>query len=273
MKKITEVTVNKIISLKSKGLKIERIAQCLGISARSVQKHSINFPHPNRRSQKTIPKSADSFSCEKAEILGYLASEGCEYRTVSSYKEFDYRRNKTYRRTKKSAIIEFSNEDVILQKRFIFLMKKVFNYDTKFNKNGSLKILRKQVIKNLNRHMKFGSHYWSVPNSILNSNNSLAKKLFCRAFCDGDGTVEMNKKEVRIDSINGIGLGQLQSLFNDLGVNSRLYHFSSRYRLVIRDIRKFREIVDFLQPEKNRKLRYIINKKGAERGNVTLPIN
>jgi hypothetical protein len=273
MKEITEEIINKIITLKSDGMKIEKIAKELGISARSVQKYSINFPHPNRRSQKTIPELAESFSREKAEILGYLASEGCEYQTTSSYKEFDYRRNNTYQRTKKSTIIEFSNEDVILQKRFIFLMNKVFNYDTKFNKKGSLKILRKKVIRNLSRYMKFGSHYWSVPKDILNSDNSIVKKMFCRAFGDGDGTVEMDKKEVRIDSINGTGIGQLQLLFNDLGVKSKLYHFSSRYRLVIRDIRNFKEFVDFLHPEKNKKLRYIIKKKGAERGNFTAPIN
>jgi intein/homing endonuclease len=271
MKKITEVTVNKIISLKSKGLKIERIAQDLGISARSVQKHSINFPHPNRRSQKTIPESANRLSYEKAEILGYLASEGCEYETECKYVEFDPRRNNTYKRMKKSVIIEFSNKDTTIQKHFQDLMKKVFNYETNFDKKGSLKILRKQVIKNLNIYIIFGSHKWKVPSSILNSKDLMIKRMFCRAFCDGDGTLEMNKKEVRIDSVNGVGLSQLRSLLSDLDVNSKFYKFSSRFRLVINDVKGFKENVDFLHPDKNKRLNCIINKKGAEKGNFTTP--
>jgi len=41
-------------------------------------------------------------------------------------------------------------------------------------------------------------------------------------------------------------------------------------RILFIDI--FKEIVDFLHPGKNQKLRHIIKKKGAEEGNFTLPI-
>lgn len=259
MKNINQSVINKIIALKSKGIKIEDIAKNLGISARSVQKYSVNFPHPNRRSQKPISRFAKLLSYEKVEILGYLASEGCEYETRTTYIEFDPRRNNTYKRKKIATIIEFSNKNLTIQKHFHNLMCKVFNYETNFTKNGSLKILRKQVIKNLKLYMKFGSHNWRVPEVVLKSKDLTIKKMFCRAFCDGDGTIETHKKEIRIDSVNKHGIKQLRKLLSELEVDSKFYEFSSRFRLVIKDVKVFKKNIGFLHPEKDQKLRYIVD--------------
>lgn len=158
-------------------------------------------------------------------------------------------------------MIEFSNTNIKIQKRFKYLMKKVFNYPVKFYKNGNLKINRINVIKNLRSYTRFGSHRWKVPKQILYSKNEKIKSRFCRAFFDGDGTIEAKKKEIRLDSINNVGLKQIRKLLYDLGIKSKFYKFSDRFRLVINDINKFYNKIGFFHPQKEKKLKTIVSSK------------
>lgn len=201
--------------------------------------------------------SARNMSIELSEILGYLASEGSDYDRIDDHLGFDKRRNKAYRRHIKRTIIEFSNTDKALQKHLTELMKNVFGYTPNFSKNGSLKINRVEVVKFLREFSRFGSWRWNVPRQVTTSSNEI-KAAFCRAFADGDGTIEQKKKEIRIDSTNKKGLRNLKRLLSDLKINSLFYDFGSRHRIVVRDLEHFDKIIGFNHPEKKKKVRELL---------------
>jgi len=161
--RITEEIMKKIIDLKKHGLHINEISKKLGISDRSVNKYSKHFPHPNRKSLIKLSKFSKKFSLEKAEILGYLCSEGNDNDFDKRYFIFDNRRGKSYYMRSKKNWINFSNTDKTLQGRFIYLMNLVYNYKLKPYKKGSFYIQRKKVVKDLRKYTSFGSRKWAVP--------------------------------------------------------------------------------------------------------------
>src|SRR3989344_1975763 len=111
---------NKIIKLKRRGLHISDISKELGISDRTVNKYSKNVPHPYRKSLIKLSKFAKKFSLEKAEILGYLCSEGNDNAYFDRGIWFDKRRGKYYRRNDYKESIDFSNMNNVIQNRFIY---------------------------------------------------------------------------------------------------------------------------------------------------------
>lgn len=70
----------------------------------------------------------------------------------------------------------------------------------------------------------------------------------------------MNRKEVRLDSTNKIGLRQIQELLFSIGIYSVFYDFDTRYRITIKDIEKFFKIVCTNHPEKYEKLQRLLDK-------------
>jgi len=247
----------KAIILKKRGIKISSIAKTIRKSERTVNKYTKGIPHPNNIGLKPLPKSANGLSIKKAEILGYLSSEGTDYKTVEKRWEFHKNRNKFYWRSRKRSVIEFSNTNNILLKHFQNLMNFIYGYIPKINKKSMIRINRIKVMKDLRKYSRFGSRRWRVPAEILNSNNKTIKKSFCRAFFDGDGTIELKKKEVRMDSKNSIGLKQLAKLLESLGIKCKFYNFRSRFRIVIKDIDLFYSEIGSLHPEKLKKLKFI----------------
>jgi len=255
--KVTKSLIKKAIYLKSKKMKIEEIAKTLGVSARTVQKYTVNFPHPNRKILIPLPESARSLSKEKAEIIGYLCAEGCDFDTFPLYYEFDYRRNKTYKRLYKKSRVEFSNLNPTLQKRFQNIMFSVYNYKPKIDRIGNMKIYRTNIIKDLRSFTRFGSHKWNVPNAILNSLDNSIKSHFCRGYFDGDGTVDINRKAVVADSVNEIALNKLGDLLKSMGINFKLKNYKTRNRIIISDIKNYYKFISFVHPEKRKKLEKI----------------
>lgn len=250
---------NEAIKLKKFGLKIEEISEKLGISSKTVWRYTRGVPHPkNIHVRKPLPDFAKILSVELSQILGYLAAEGCDYDRIDNHIGFDKRRNKAYKRHIKRTIIEFSNTNQIIQDNFRGLIDKVFGYSPKFSKKGTLRINRVEVVKHLRGYSRFGSKMWSVPKEILDSKDKILKSAFCRAFADGDGTVDIIKKEIRLDSTNKKGLKQIQILLKDLGICSKFYTFESRARITIKDIRSFYNKIGFLHPEKQKRLKKLL---------------
>ena len=249
--------IYKAIQLKKSGLKIALIAKRLGVSERTINRCTKGMPHPNNPKFRNLPKTAGGLNIKKAEILGYLASEGCQYIRVENRWEFHKQRNKRYWRSRKKVIIEFSNTNKLLVKRFQSLMNDVYGYIPKFYYNGNIRIRWKKIIRDLTSYTNFGSHNWIVPKEILESKDNLIKARFCRAFFDGDGTIDLNKKEIRIDSKNIIGLKQLGSLLDDINISYRFHVFSDRSRIVVKSRHQFYSIVGTLHPEKLEKMKNI----------------
>ena len=263
MKKINKKTVRKIIRLKRKGLHIHEISSKLGISDRMVNKYSKNFPHPKRKIIKEIPAKAKKLSKEKSEILGYLCSEGCQHNNPYINNSYDQRRGKTYILIRRTSRILFSNTDKIIQDRFIYLMKKIYDYKLNPDKRGNFYIARKKVVEDLHKYSNFGSHSWSVPKKLFNEKFRKQSIYFIRAFCDGDATIEKKQGEVRIDSTNHRSLKDLSKLIKVVGIPNKCYQFNSRSRIIIKDIEKYLKTVSFIHPNKLKNLK----KLSAERRN------
>ncbi|MDD5651017.1 MAG: LAGLIDADG family homing endonuclease [Candidatus Nanoarchaeia archaeon] len=252
---------NKAIKLKKLSWKIEDIAKELNISSRTVSKYTQTVPHPNNvHAKKPLSNSAKILTIELAEILGYICAEGCDSDYIDNHWGYDKRRGKSYRRSSKRVSITFSNTDEGLKKHFINIFNKVFGYSRHFNKSGNFCINRIEVVKYLRDYSLFGSKRWKVPKQIKNANNKI-KSAFCRAYFDGDGTIETKKKEIRLDSTNENGLKEVKTLLDNLKFNSHFYSFKGRYRIVIREIEGFSKIIGSNHPKKREQMELLIKNK------------
>lgn len=250
---IPEDKIKQIIKLKKQGLHINEISKILCISDRSVNKYSKNFPHPNRISVIQLPNSSKKFSVEKAEILGYLCSEGNDNDFDKKYFIFDNRRNKSYYSRSNKCWINFSNTDKTLQNRFIYLMESVYNYRLRAYKKGSFYIQRKQVVSDLRKYTLFGSRRWWVPRILFLNKYKKHAFRFIRAYLDGDGTIY--RKHIDIDSVNFKSLPELNRLINKFKIKTYYYIYKSRSRILIKDIKRFQKLIGFIHPEKKEKLK------------------
>lgn len=258
-KKIDSDILSKIISLKKKGFRIADISSEFNLSDNTILKYTKHIPHPNRKFFSTLPEGALGLSNEKAEILGYLCSEGSDNNFLDRYNGYDKRRNRYYLRNSLREWINFTNMDKTLQSRFIYLMNYVYDYPLKVYNKGSFCIRRKIVVKDLRDYTIFGSRRWNVPKSLFENNFIEQTKFFIRAYLDGDGTVDIKKKAVIVDSVNLKGLKNVNKLFNKFGIKTKFYVYKSRCRIVSKDVKKYNDIIGFVHPKKNEKMNFILN--------------
>jgi len=255
------------VLLKLRGLQIDRIAKLIGKSERTVNRYTQDIRHPKNIGANPLPRNATGLSKEKAEIIGFLTSEGTHYKQFEDRLEFHKKRNKHYRRTRSRDVIEFSNEDSVLINRFQHLMQAVYGYKPKLRERGKIFIRRTKVIRDLLSYTDFGSRKWKVPEELFNSSDDI-KSSFLRAHYDGDGSVYV--KQVRVYSINERGLSQMRNLMLSLGIETKLYCWKNVNALSLpsRHIPAFQERIGFLHPERKRRLREAAKLIGAGRGNL-----
>jgi len=163
---------------------------------------------------------------EKAEILGLLCAEGSHYKYTSTYKEFFKNRGingKYYQRTKNLELVEFTNLDNGLLQHFRNLMLQVYNYaprPTGVKTSLKIRIVKKDVIKDLVGYTDFGCTKWGVPYEIEKSENNI-KSSFIRGFFDGDGCV--TNHDLRIKSVNNKGIYIFAQLLISLGIKCKVF--------------------------------------------------
>jgi len=174
---------------------------------------------------------------EKAEIIGFLCAEGSYYDYISKYWSYDHRRNKRYFRVTRQEGIEFGNNNILLLNRFLFLLKKCYNYERRVTgvpKAKKVVIKKILVMRDLLSFTEYGYMKWRVPDDILKTKDKEIKIAFLRGFYEGDGIrPDVNKRniitKVRFSSKNLIGLRQVSQLLKDLNIKAYL-HFSSKKR-------------------------------------------
>jgi len=262
-KRISKNKINRLRTLKKKGFHIYQISAKLNISDRTVNKYTIDISHKDRRIPKEIPNKSKKFSKEKSEILGYLCSEGCEYNRILFYSSYDNRRNKKYPRKEKVSKVLFSNTNEVIQQRFIFLMKKVYNYNPKPDKRGNFSISRKRIIEDLHNYCNFGSRDWSVPYQLFDIKFREQAIYFIRAYCDGDATLEKKQRQVRIDSTNHNSLINLSRLLKKIGILNKCYRFKDRSRIIVKDVKTYLSLISFIHPKKLNNLKKLIAPRGG----------
>lgn len=224
-RKVTNEVQKQIIKLKKKGLPITQISKLFNISDRTVLKYSKGIRHPNRKDLIRLSKQSKKFTPEKAEIIGFLCAEGNDNIYNDNSYSFDKRRGKSYLRMDKREWINFSNSDNDIQTRFLFLLDKVYNYPCKVYKKGSVYIKRKEVVKDLWNYTHFGSKKWKIPRILFKKEYKKHATLFLKGFIDGDGTIDVKRKRLIIDSTNSPSLNEMSILIKKLGIKKQILRF------------------------------------------------
>lgn len=167
-------------------------------------------------------------SKEKAEIIGFLCAEGCFYKYVTKYWEYHADRKKSYFRVQKVRVLQFANNNKRLQRRFLFLLKKVYNYALKFygpSNSMRITIKRRKVIDDLIKYSKYNSFVWKIPKEILFGSKKM-KIAFLRGLFDGDGNysiVRKNEIRARIYSVNIKELRKVSKILFSFEIKNIIY--------------------------------------------------
>lgn len=190
-------------------------------------------------------------SLEKAEVIGLLCAEGCHFICSSRYYEYDKRRNKKYLRNHKTERIEFSNTSTPLLKHFKKLMIECYGEspDIKYRKKNldhKIRIIKKELMKDLLLYSDYGHNKWSIHASIFNGSRKI-KSAFIRGVYEGDGTTihwRGKKPYLEFHMSNILGLENMQKILSSLGIKSHIYLSNSK--LFIKgdeDVSKFATII------------------------------
>ena len=198
---------------------------------------------------------------EIARIHAHICGDG----NVNYYKSKRYWKDLINRR--KEYFLEWNVEYTNTSPQFIDEFRKdvfaAFNRKTYYNeRNHKVKIhCAKHIIQKLEVDRK-NSYTWFVPSFILQSQKRI-KTNWLRAFFDDEATVCKDKKRIRVKSMNHFGLQQVARLLGDIGIKTKITGQScdrSWYLNVYRDdIEKYQKLVNFLHPEKNKKLEASVN--------------
>jgi len=258
-KEISSNLIRDIIFLKRKGMKISEISKKYNLNDRTILRYTKGIVHPNKN-LFVLDEKFKKFSDLKAEILGFLSAEGCEVKYTTNYQYKDKRRPKAYIYTSSFHRIIFTNKDPYLINRFIFLMKKVYNYNAKVRSNGNIEINVKDIRDDLLKYSNFGSRRWSVPKIVFDGNLNI-KKSWIRAYGDGDGSVEIPRKRIFFKSVNLKGLKQVQILLKSLDINSYIRGpYANAYILITKEIKKYAKIIGFIHKKRLEKLNFLTKK-------------
>ena len=158
--------------------------------------------------------------------------------------------------------IGLRNQNIILLKDFQEKMKQEFKINPIITKDGRCKIQNKELYYTLTKDFSYYSSNWRLPN--INKENL---KYWLRTFFDCEAWVLVEKaknRHIGLDSINKIGIYQIQQTLKRFNINSKLKKLNKRniFRLLIygkENLIKFRKEINFLHPIKREKLNQAVN--------------
>jgi len=189
-------------------------------------------------------------------LHGYVASDGGIY----SMKVKDMHGKKI--RIRRRLRTKFFNKNDVLINDFldtfniIYPNIKSIRY---YKKRIEIEIRNHTVSKEILSLGKVWSRNWEIPKNITNNQ----KRLWVRAFADGEGTVynKNHNRYVAIDSINLNGLKEISTILQEWNIIHKIYGVKwnnyQSYRLRIyrkENLIKFNKLIGFTHPEKQQKL-------------------
>ncbi|MBI2543034.1 MAG: hypothetical protein HYW24_02515 [Candidatus Aenigmarchaeota archaeon] len=123
----------------------------------------------------------------------------------------------------------------------------------------------KLAFDDMQKYGPFYSENWRVPVRIKESSREI-KIEFLRIFAEDEGSILIGDREVRIYSINEVGLGQLAELLKEFGIETKMkigYGLKRNvFGLIIRgkeNLTKFRDTIGFESETKKKKLNDLIS--------------
>lgn len=191
-----------------------------------------------------------------AKLHGYVASDGGIY--TWKCKDIHGKRLRIRRRLR----TKFFNKEKALIEDFIKSVKKVYPWLKSmkyYEKRIEVEIRNDTVAKEILALGKVWSSNWEFPKDL----NNRQKRIWIKAFVDGEGTVnnENYNRYVAVSSINLDGLKDISRTLKELGISSKIYTIRYKsytsYRLKIsrkENLVKFNKLIRFNHPLKQRKL-------------------
>jgi intein/homing endonuclease len=163
----------------------------------------------------------------KARIHGFLCGDG----SVSWRKEKC--QNKIH------CEIRFYPDDISMVSAYLSAFKIIYNKKptvTQRKNHFCVYLNSMTVVKDLRIDGSFGSTEWSIPDWVFYDSKNLREWL--RAFYDSEAYI--NKKEIRIQSVNRDGIIQIRDALEKFGISSKFYSYqrkektwNTNYHLVI----------------------------------------
>jgi len=135
------------------------------------------------------------------------------------------------------------------------------------NKKNWRVIRSKLAYEDLQRFGPFDSYNWRVPIQIIQSSRQL-KVEFLRVFFDDEATVLIDKKMIRLYSVNQRGLEQIHEMLKEFGISGVIRPGFGLKRNVFglelkgKDITKFNKYIGFSSKGKSEKLNKLIRNMG-----------
>jgi intein/homing endonuclease len=151
----------------------------------------------------------------KSAICGFLAGDG--YVNVRKDKN-----NIHYE-------IGFFPDDEVMLDNYCTFLNEVYHKKPiikQINKMFDVRITSKTIVEDIMQLANFGHHKWSIPKSILITNEEIIAWL--KAFFSAEGYV--NSKTIRVQSVNKDSLKEVSNLLNILEIEHKQYNYTPKQK-------------------------------------------
>jgi len=198
---------------------------------------------------KNLKSGYEILTKEKARLIAHLIGDGCVYKCRTDY-------NIKYEVTDTDLLEQFE-KDLIS----VYGLKPTKGLNPS-GKTGKLipyvRLRAKRAYDDLVTYCNFFSDKWKVPSPIFDAGKEI-KIEFLKALFDDEGTVISKEKEIRLYSINLLGLEQIQEILHEFNISSKIRNGYGQkrnvYGLVVKkDIIIFKQILGFNCIRKQNKL-------------------
>ena len=201
----------------------------------------------------------------EARIVAHVCGDGflCKYKSKQSKKYLlVHPRKNIYRNlyevgycnTCSKLLDDFSND-----------LKKVYGLKAHLQKWNIVYIKAKWVFERIALLGGGDSRNWFVSDAIVNANNSIIAA-WLKAFFDDEAHVDIQRSRICVNSVNKIGLLQVQQLLKKIGICGTKFYgpyyykdfFSYRLTIFKNSLKEYELKVGFLHPKKIKDLKSIL---------------
>lgn len=231
----TDRVIAQIRKLKLGAVPYRAIIREVGVSRSTIQRCTKDIKSPLATSKHVLPLFAKKMSIQKARLIADYFGEGEGIqRSENRMRSGRTKGGTKLKDVRKKRVVIFNNADPVLINRHRNDLKFVYGVVGGYNKKKQrVEVYSKEILNDLKSYGVFSKHS-GVPPKILNGQNEV-KKAFVGAFFDGEGHLDLGKKEARFTNSNLKLLTDMKLMLNTLGVDSRIHGpYPKCFRLVTR---------------------------------------
>ena len=224
----------RIRALKLVGTPYREIIEMFGVGRSTIQRYTRDIKSPLATQKHFLPSSAKKMSIQKARLIAdyFGEGEGIE-RSEGRMRSGRTKSHTELKDVRKKYVVLFNNTDPKLIDRHRKDLKSVYGVSGKYNKKKQrVEVYSKEILNDLRNHGVFNKRS-GVPSEITNGSNSV-KRAFIGAFFDGEGHIDLNKREVRFTNSNLKLLEDVKLMLKSLVVDSRINGpYNGCFRLIV----------------------------------------